>query len=840
MRGRILLVVADGELAESLSDLLAAESLEVEVAMDGDTGFVRAAAGDLDLIILGTTLPQRSGFSVCAELRKTGVDTSILMLSSKTLAEERVTGLRLGADDCVPRSCDPNELIARVEALLRRVPKASRAPLRSLRFGDVRIDFALADVSKGGHAVSLSGKELGLLRYLAAHRERVVSRKELLLNVWEYDASISSRTIDVHVGWLRQKLEDDPQRPRHIKTIRGRGYRFDWDNPTGIGIDGATSATRSAETSIMTVKWTWCPSPKNGIYVMRVVSRQIILVALAAAALSAQSLREQADRLGMLVGGAVDPESFGQADYANAFATQLNMLEPENDMKFAVIHPAPGVYNFSPGDQIVAFARQNGQQVRGHNLVWYNQISPWVTSGNYTPAQLNAILQDHIATVVSHYSGQVFAWDVVNEAMSDSPPALRSDIWYDSPGIGFKGQGTKYIEQAFLWARAADPNALLFYNDYSADVVNAKSNAIYAMAGDFKSRGVPLDGIGLQMHLNLTSDLTQLGANIQRFTALGLQVHITEMDVSIPVHPDGTPIDPNALQKQATIYQTALSTCLRYKGCTAFQTWGLTDKYSWIPGFSNGADGLALPLDANYQPKPAYYAMAGAFEDAAVLTAPSSGGISAISATAGTVLLAPDGLASLFGTGLAGTTAVQVTDGAGASRMAPLLYVSDSQINCLIPADTLPGPATITLSGGSPLTASFSAQTVAPGLFSANANGQGIAAAIAVQGQTSVPVFQCGVAAGSCVPVPISLDTGAPVYLELFGTGIRGRSSLDKVHVNVGDVAAPALYAGPQPQFPGLDQVNVLLPASLSGSGGVGIQLEIDGRVSNVVQIAIQ
>jgi endo-1,4-beta-xylanase len=564
--------------------------------------------------------------------------------------------------------------------------------------------------------------------------------------------------------------------------------------------------------------------------------RQIILIVLAAATLPAQSLREQADRLGMLVGGAVDPELFGEADYANAFATQLNMLEPENDMKFEVIHPEPGVYNFVPGDQIVAFAQANGQQVRGHNLVWYSQISPWVTSGNYTPAQLNAILQDHINTVVSHYAGQVFAWDVVNEAMSDSPPALRSDIWYNSPGIGFAGQGTKYIEQAFVWARAADPNALLFYNDYGADVINAKSNAIYAMAQDFRSRGVPLDGIGLQMHLSLTSDLTQLGPNIQRYIALGLQVHITELDVEIPVHPDGTPIDPNALQKEAALYQTALSTCLRYKGCTAFQTWGLTDKYSWIPGYTNGADGLALPLDVNYQPKPAYYAMIGAFQNAAVLI---GGPLSAISATNGTVMLAPDGLASLYGAGLAGTASVQVTDSSGAVRPASLLYVSPSQINCLIPAETLPGPATLTVSGNSSLTASITTQTVAPGLFSANANGQGVAAANAVVDQTPAPIFQCGAAAGSCVPIPISVANG-PVYLELFGTGIRGRSSLDNVNVTIGNLVTTALYAGLQPQYPGLDQVNVLLPASLAGAGNVGIQLEIDGRVSNLVQITIK
>jgi DNA-binding response OmpR family regulator len=222
---RILLVDAGRELVERLSGLMAAESFDVELAPDDKTGLARAASGEFDLVILGTPFAT----SICRELRRTGVDSSILMLTARTRSEERVAALRLGADDCVPRSCDPNELMARVEALLRRVPKVSRGPVRTLRFSDVEIDFRLGDVRKGGRRVSLSSKELLLVQYLVSHCERVVPRQELLSNVWEYDAPISSRTIDVHVGWLRQKLEDDPQHPKHIMTIRGLGYRFDLD-----------------------------------------------------------------------------------------------------------------------------------------------------------------------------------------------------------------------------------------------------------------------------------------------------------------------------------------------------------------------------------------------------------------------------------------------------------------------------------------------------------------------------------------------------------------------------------------------------------------------------------
>jgi two-component system, OmpR family, alkaline phosphatase synthesis response regulator PhoP len=210
---RILLIVAEKELAHRLSRSLSGEGVEVESA-----DAARALSGEFDLIVM-------DAFDVCDGLRRKGIDTSILMLS-----EARVAALRLGADDCVARSCDHNELQARVEALLRRVPRAKRTALKILHFGDVEIDFAIAEARKRGLPVSMTSKELRLLQYLVAHRERIVSRKEILRHVWEYDSAVTSRTVDVHIGWLRQKLEDNPQQPRHIKTIRGRGYRFDSDD----------------------------------------------------------------------------------------------------------------------------------------------------------------------------------------------------------------------------------------------------------------------------------------------------------------------------------------------------------------------------------------------------------------------------------------------------------------------------------------------------------------------------------------------------------------------------------------------------------------------------------
>jgi two-component system, OmpR family, alkaline phosphatase synthesis response regulator PhoP len=226
MNLRILLVEDEPGLVLTVSDLLTAEGYEVETAADGETGLAKAAAGKFHLVILDVMLPRKSGFDICRELRQRGVDVAIIMLTAKTQVVDRVVGLKLGADDYLTKPFDPSELLARVEALLRRVRQEKRIPVQTFKFGDVEVDFERAEVLKGGRQLSLASKELQLLRYLVDHRGRVVPREELLQNVWEYAGDVSSRTIDVHVAWLRQKLEDNPQLPKHIHTIRGMGYRF--------------------------------------------------------------------------------------------------------------------------------------------------------------------------------------------------------------------------------------------------------------------------------------------------------------------------------------------------------------------------------------------------------------------------------------------------------------------------------------------------------------------------------------------------------------------------------------------------------------------------------------
>jgi len=226
MNSRILLVEDEPGLVLTLSDLLAAENYTVESARDGITGLTRAAGEPFDLVILDVMLPGKNGFDVCRDLRQQGKDVPVLMLTAKSQLTDRVVGLKLGADDYLIKPFEPEELLARVEALLRRVKKGKLAPVLKYQFGNVEVDFERGDVRKNGQPISLAGKELELLRYLIDHRGQVVSRESLLEAVWQYQPGVSSRTIDVHVAWLRQKLEDTPQNPRHIHTVRGIGYRF--------------------------------------------------------------------------------------------------------------------------------------------------------------------------------------------------------------------------------------------------------------------------------------------------------------------------------------------------------------------------------------------------------------------------------------------------------------------------------------------------------------------------------------------------------------------------------------------------------------------------------------
>jgi two-component system alkaline phosphatase synthesis response regulator PhoP len=225
MNEQILLIEDEPGLVMTLTDLLRAEGYQVESALDGEAGLSRALTRQHSVIVLDVMLPKKNGFEVCREIRQAGVDTAILMLTAKTSVGDRVTGLRLGADDYLAKPFDPSELLARIEALIRRVQRRGRVAVKCFAFDDVEIDFERAEVSRAGRRIPLAAKELQLLEYLVLHRDRVLPREEILQKVWQYDSEVNSRTVDVHIAWLRQKL-DNPQSPRRIQTVRGKGYKF--------------------------------------------------------------------------------------------------------------------------------------------------------------------------------------------------------------------------------------------------------------------------------------------------------------------------------------------------------------------------------------------------------------------------------------------------------------------------------------------------------------------------------------------------------------------------------------------------------------------------------------
>ncbi|MGC4016068.1 MAG: response regulator transcription factor [Luteolibacter sp.] len=226
MNARILMVEDEADLAEITADLLRAEDYEVEIAADGDAGLHLAGSGTFDLVLLDVMLPGKSGYDVCRELRKAGFDGAILMLTARGQLMDRVNGLKLGADDYQVKPFSPEELLARIEALLRRSGKASRTPVSRIRFGEVEVDFQSGTVTKHGEVLALTAKEMELLRVLVNHRGRVIPREEILERVWKDQPFITPRTVDVHISWLRHKVEENPQSPRHLRTVRGEGYTF--------------------------------------------------------------------------------------------------------------------------------------------------------------------------------------------------------------------------------------------------------------------------------------------------------------------------------------------------------------------------------------------------------------------------------------------------------------------------------------------------------------------------------------------------------------------------------------------------------------------------------------
>jgi len=318
------------------------------------------------------------------------------------------------------------------------------------------------------------------------------------------------------------------------------------------------------------------------------------------------ALRALGDQRGLSIGTAVGAGSLANPAYAATVRTEFNVVTPENEMKWNSIHPEPTVYNFAGGDAIVAFAQQNGMKVRGHNLAWYSANPSWLITMCNDPTvtrdQAIAVLKDHIDTVVGHYKGKIAQWDVVNEALYDDG-TLRAGCGTGQTPWG-KMIGSDYIDLAFQFAHAADPAAKLFYNDYNAEALGTKSDAVYNLVAGLKQRGIPIDGVGLQMHFDLGApSAADVASNMSRLNALGVEVGITEMDVRLFL-----PAGDAQLAQQRRVFHDMLATCLAAANCHTFVMWGFTDADSWIPSYFPGY-GAATPFDSTYNPKPAYFGL---------------------------------------------------------------------------------------------------------------------------------------------------------------------------------------------------------------------------------------
>jgi endo-1,4-beta-xylanase len=327
-------------------------------------------------------------------------------------------------------------------------------------------------------------------------------------------------------------------------------------------------------------------------------------VSLSAAQGTSNALRDLAARSDFYVGAAVYTYHLNDPVDRDTLSREFNMLTPENEAKMCEVQPQQGKFTFDKFDRLVAFAEQNKMVVHGHTLVWHQCSPDWLNSGKFSREEAIDLLRTHITTVVGRYKGRVAIWDVVNEAIGDN--GLRDTPWR-------RLIGDDYVELAFQYAHEADPNALLFYNDYAAEGLGAKSDAVYALVKNFVKRGIPINGVGLQTHIavgdtgaggRLAPEL--LAQNIQRLGELGLQVQITEMDVAFK----GKPTE-DILRRQAADYRRVLDTCLKSKYCTAFIVWGVSDKFTWLrdPRYYDNPDVAPLLFDDSYKPKPAYVAV---------------------------------------------------------------------------------------------------------------------------------------------------------------------------------------------------------------------------------------
>jgi endo-1,4-beta-xylanase len=331
------------------------------------------------------------------------------------------------------------------------------------------------------------------------------------------------------------------------------------------------------------------------------------------AAAPPDSLRALSAPVGLRMGTALVPPDLNDPAFAQIAGDQFGTVTPGNEMKWQVVEPTQGVFDWSGGDRLVQFAQAHGQLVRGHVLLWHNQLPTWLTTGvangTISNAALLGLLHQHITDEVTHFKGKIWQWDVANEFFTDSNPSMLNpnDFWISHLGPGV-------IADAFRWAHAADPHAILVYNDYNIageDGSNAKSDAAFAFVKELVANGVPIGAVGDQGHLDTQFGFpTQMRQDLQRFASLGLKVAITEADVRTFVNnaTAQAPTNPLAPFATAAFFDGMLKACLAVRNCISFTVWGFADAHSWIPGFFTG-EGYATPWDVNLRPKASFVTM---------------------------------------------------------------------------------------------------------------------------------------------------------------------------------------------------------------------------------------
>lgn len=313
------------------------------------------------------------------------------------------------------------------------------------------------------------------------------------------------------------------------------------------------------------------------------------------------TLRETAEQVGVYYGAAISPAPLA-ADpaYGPAFVRETNSLTLENHLKWNLVHPAPGVWDFSVADQLIDFAAANGMRIRGHTLVWDQDLvdstPAWVTAIT-DPAELRAVLAEHVQTVVGRYRGRIETWDVVNEPIETVGAALYDNVFHRLLGPG-------YIAEALALAHAADPDAALVVNEVLVERAGAKFDALLALAEELLAAGAPLHGIGLQGHFFGAPVAAELQANVEAVAALGLRVELTEVDVLLRGDGDLA----TRLARQRDDYRSIAAACMAVPACVGLTTWGITDARTWIDSFI-GPGFAPLPLDESYARKPAYFGL---------------------------------------------------------------------------------------------------------------------------------------------------------------------------------------------------------------------------------------